>query len=234
MDRRKSSHIVPEIYEATIDPAHWDYVVTMIAKLTGSKSACLYYKNKDMEIASTVAQYGLPRETGLTPGKQFDKISDMFNTRESSRGKHEAVCTQFYPGSNGLMAADSRFYLEWMKPHNIFHVGGAQFADSETHRAGIAILRDEARGAWADGDLRVIDCHRICRISHLDTEGLCQQRLGRFDKFTRHHPIEHRCRVIARLLGIGHDTRQRWLGEFAKQIIVVDSQHCDLFWNSDL
>lgn len=157
MDRRKSSHIVPEIYEATIDPAHWDYVVTMIAKLTGSKSACLYYKNKDMEIASTVAQYGLPRETGLTPGKQFDKISDMFNTRESSRGKHEAVCTQFYPGSNGLMAADSRFYLEWMKPHNIFHVGGAQFADSETHRAGIAILRDEARGAWADGDLRVID-----------------------------------------------------------------------------
>ena len=157
MDRRKSSHIVPEIYEATIDPAHWDYVVTMIAKLTGSKSACLYYKNKDMEIASTVAQYGLPRETGLTPGKQFDKISDMFNTRESSRGKHEAVCTQFYPGSNGLMAADSRFYLEWMKPHNIFHVGGAQFADSETHRAGIAILRDESRGAWADGDLRVID-----------------------------------------------------------------------------
>ncbi len=46
MDRRRSSHIVPEIYEATIDPNHWDYVVTMIAKLTQSKSACLYYKNK--------------------------------------------------------------------------------------------------------------------------------------------------------------------------------------------
>ena len=157
MDRRKSSHIVPEIYEATIDPAHWDYVVTMISKLTGSKAACLYYKNKDMEIASTVAQYGLPRETGLTPGTQFDKIDDMFNRRELSSGKDEAVCTQFYPGSDSVLAADSKFYLEWMKPHNFYHLGGAQFADSETHRAGIAILRDEARGAWADGDLRVID-----------------------------------------------------------------------------
>ena len=157
MDRRKSSHIVSEIYEATIDPAHWDYVVTMIAKFTGSKSACLYYKNKDMDIASTVAQYGLPRETGLTPGKQFDKINDMFSSQESSRGKPEVACTQFYPGSNDMLALDSRFYLEWMKPHNIYHVGGAQFTDSDTHRAGIAILRDETRGAWADGDMRVID-----------------------------------------------------------------------------
>ena len=48
MDRRRSSHIVPEIYEATINPAHWDYVVTMIAKLTRSSFACLYYKNKEM------------------------------------------------------------------------------------------------------------------------------------------------------------------------------------------
>jgi len=157
MDRRKSSHIVPEIYEATIDPAHWDYVVTMIAKLTGSKSACLYYKNKEMDIASTVAQYGLPREVGLTPGKQFDKLDDMFCAKASTDEKGEVVCTQFYPGSNGVMTEDSKFYLEWMKPQNIFHVGGAQFADSNTYRAGIAILRDEAKGPWADGDLRVID-----------------------------------------------------------------------------
>ena len=84
MDRRRSSHIVPEIYEATIDPNHWDYVVTMIAKLTHSKSACLYYKNKDMEIASTIAQYGLPEGDRMNFNDQCDSLDEMFCARNSA------------------------------------------------------------------------------------------------------------------------------------------------------
>ena len=72
MDRRRSSHIVSEIYEATIDASHWDYVVTMIAKLTRSNAACLYYINKEMEIASSIAQYGLPEDQRISFGNQCD------------------------------------------------------------------------------------------------------------------------------------------------------------------
>jgi DNA-binding CsgD family transcriptional regulator/PAS domain-containing protein len=156
MDRRRSSHIVPEIYEATIDPGHWDYVVTMIAKLTRSKSACLYYKNKEMEFASTIAQYGFPDEQRHAVGDRCDTIDHMFCVKDA-QASEEATCTQFFPGSNGVVQADDELYLDWMKPNGIFHIGGAQFVDTESHKAGIAILRDEETGGWSDGELRVID-----------------------------------------------------------------------------
>jgi len=156
MDRRRSSHIVPEIYEATIDPSHWDYVVTMVAKLTRSKSAFLYYKNKELEIGSTIAQFGLPEAQHVSFSEQCDTLDDIFSSK-SSGNSEQPVCTQFYPGSNGVMPEDAGIYLDWMKPNDIFHVGGAQFVDNESHKAGIAILRDEASGVWTDGDLRVIN-----------------------------------------------------------------------------
>lgn len=156
MDRRRSSHIVPEIYEATIDPSHWDYVVTMIAKLTRSKSACLYYKNKEMNIASTIAHYGLPAGGRSSLGEQCDSIDDIFCAKNSGASEN-TTCTQFFPGSNGVMKSDSELYLEWMKPNGIYHVGGAQVVDNDSHKAGIAILRDEEAGIWSEGELRVVD-----------------------------------------------------------------------------
>ena len=155
MDRRRSSHIVPEIYEATINPNHWDYVITMIAKLTRSKSACLYYKNKEMELASTIAQFGLPAGELMNFNDQCDTLDDMFCSKQA--GAAEPAFTQFYPGSNGVMKDDSQLYVDWMKPHGIYHVGGAQFVNSDTHKAGIAILRDEKAGVWEEGELRVIN-----------------------------------------------------------------------------
>jgi DNA-binding CsgD family transcriptional regulator len=156
MDRRRSSHIVPEIYEATINPSHWDYVVTMIAKLTQSKSACLYYKNKEMDVASTIAHFGLPEGERMSFNDHCDTLDDMF-CRKQTGTADEPSCTQFYPGSNGVMQNDSELYVEWMKPHDIYHVGGAQLVDTASHRAGIAILRDEKAGVWTDGELRVIN-----------------------------------------------------------------------------
>jgi len=156
MDRRRSSHIVSEIYEATIDASHWDYVVTMIAKLTRSNAACLYYINKEMEIASSIAQYGLPENQRISFGNQCDSLDGMFSNNDSGI-LEEPCCIQFYPGSNGVMPNDSELYLSWMKPNGIYHVGGAQVVDTETHKAGIVILRSKSAGEWSDGDLRVVD-----------------------------------------------------------------------------
>ena len=36
MDRRRSAVIVPEIYKATVDSSHWDYVLETIAKQAAS------------------------------------------------------------------------------------------------------------------------------------------------------------------------------------------------------
>ena len=157
MDRRRSSHIVPEIYEATIDNNHWDYVLTMIAKLTKSKSACLYYKNKEMDLASTIAQYGMPAEAAFDMRNQCDRLDSMFCSKNAGASEENLSCTQFSPGSNGVLPVNAEIYQNWMKPRGLFHVGGAQFIDSDTHKAGIAILRDEQSGEWNEGELRVID-----------------------------------------------------------------------------
>ena len=60
MDRRRSSVVVPEIYKATVDSSHWDYVLETIAKITCSKTACLYHLDKNAGMVNTVAQYGCP------------------------------------------------------------------------------------------------------------------------------------------------------------------------------
>ncbi len=156
MDRRRSAHIVPEIYEATIDPDHWDYVVTMIAKLTRSDSACLYYLNNEMEFASTIAQFGLAEGHRISFGEQCDSLDRMFSDTDSDTVE-ELNCSQFFPGSNGVLSENSTLYQNWMKPNDIYHVGGARFAYTNTHRAGIAILRDQDAGMWSEGDMRVIN-----------------------------------------------------------------------------
>ncbi len=157
MDRRRSSHIVPEIYEATIDPTHWDYVVTMIAKLTQSQYALLYYKNKDHEYASTIAHYGSPQKQELMFTDEYESLDDILAQKASENRESDPKCTQFYPGSNGVMNNETELYRKWMEPNGIFHVGGAQFVDTDSHKAGIAILRDRESGIWGKGEIRVMD-----------------------------------------------------------------------------
>ena len=155
-DRRRSSHIVAEIYEATIDPSHWDYVITMIAKLTRSKSACLYYKNRELKFTSNIACYGLPVSESMSFNKYCDTVAGMFYCLGDDKSE-ERIFTQCYPGSNGVMSDDSAFYLEWMKPNSLYHLGGVQLVNNNIHKAGIAIFRDQASGVWSNGDLRVIN-----------------------------------------------------------------------------
>ena len=156
MDRRRSSHIVPEIYEATINPDHWDYVVTMIAKLTKSKLACLYYKNKEMEFASTIAQYGLDDKHLLSLGDHCDSFDTMFCASVTGKSD-DPEFVQFHPDPDGVMPPDCDLYLNWMKPKGYYHAGGAQFLNTDTHKAGVVILKNKASGTWDKGEVRVID-----------------------------------------------------------------------------
>ena len=155
-DRRRSSRIIAEIYEATIDPSHWDYVISMITKLTRSKSACLYYKNRDQRITSNIASYGLPASEFVRFNKHCDSLDAMFYSRGGGKSE-EADFIHCCPGSDGVMLEDSGFYLEWMKPNGYYHVGGVQLIHNDIDKAGIAIFRDQESGVWSNGGLRVID-----------------------------------------------------------------------------
>ena len=157
MDRRRSSYIVPEIYEATTNPDHWDYVTTMIAKLTRSKSACLYHKNKMLGSVNRIANFKMPENSGLAFGCGDDSLVEMLAKKSSNLMDEESACVQIHPCSKGMLSYDSDIYTRWAEPNNIFYVAGAKVFESETHEGGIAILRDKASGNWEKGELRVID-----------------------------------------------------------------------------
>jgi len=157
MDRRRSSVIVPEIYKATVDSSHWDYVLETIAKITSSKTACLYHFDKSVGMVNTVAQYGCPPHLVHNYNAHFAKLDTFFDETSDSQvageTRHQFIC----PGSNHFEELAPETFDEWMKPHGIHHIGRVQFINTDSHTASIGLLRDEAAGSWSEGDIRVID-----------------------------------------------------------------------------
>lgn len=140
-----------------MNPDHWDYVVTMIAKLTRSKSACLFYKSKAIGLVYRIGNFKMPDNSGLAFDCSDDSLVDILAGNSPATIDDELVCIQTSPGKKGGLFYSSEFYKNWAKPNGIFHIGGARFFDSETHEAGIAIFRDKASGSWEEGELRVIN-----------------------------------------------------------------------------
>ena len=156
MDRRRSAHIVPEIYEASIDPVHWDYVVSMIAKLTKSRSACLYYRNKATDIANTIANYGLNDDQVASFDEHLDSLDKLLSAGDKFNPE-EAGFKLLHSPDGSPRSVETAIYDAWMKPNNFHHMGGAQFVDTETHKAGIMMLRGKKDDGWSEGEIRVID-----------------------------------------------------------------------------
>lgn len=157
MNRRRSSSLIPDIYEATINPDHWDYVMESVAQLTGSKAACLYYQDKDLGIANTVAQYGCTVDMFPDFKHQFAILDSIFDKAERSEIREECLYQIFSLESESVKDMESDFFNNHLKTHGIYHIGRIQFMDSNQQKAAIAILRDEAAGPWLEGDIRVVD-----------------------------------------------------------------------------
>ena len=156
MDRRHSSAIIPEIYQATINPGHWECVLEKITSATRSKIACLYYLDKNEGIASTIAQYGSPTLLIQNYNQQFVKLDSLFDKDASNREKDEYLCQFFSPGDNKKSDIESEIINNWLKPEGVYYLGRIEFINNDAHKAAIVILRDEEAGAWEKGDIRVI------------------------------------------------------------------------------
>jgi len=158
MDRRRSSQLIPEIYEATVNPELWDHVVEQLAELTNSKFAGLYYIDKDLGIANTVAQYGSPVDLFLDYEGQFNKIDALFDKAKDNSERGEVLSQLFFKESGLLCdlengAKGNSVNLE----SNAYHLGRIKFFDSSAHKAVITFMRNEEAGAWEKGDIRVIN-----------------------------------------------------------------------------
>ena len=157
MDRRRSSLLIPEIYQATVNPSHWDYVLEMIARLTESKSACLYYQDKDLGIANTVAQFGCPADPMLDYKRQYAKLDSLFDKAPPGTETDDIQYQIISRDKDKVIDVESDLYKKWLKPQKIYHLGRVQFLDNNAQKASVSILRDRIAGAWHEGDIRIID-----------------------------------------------------------------------------
>ena len=157
MDRRHSSTIIPDIYQATISPEHWDRVLEKITKITRSKIAYLYYLDKIKGTASTFAQFGSSTHLRQNYNKQFEKLDRLF-ARELSDGDKDEYPWQFFsPEVDSQSDITSEIYESWMKPEGIYYLGRIEFSIDDAHKAAIVILRDEEAGVWREGEIRVMN-----------------------------------------------------------------------------
>ena len=163
MDRRRSSTLISEIYEATVNTGHWDYVLEMIARLTESKSACLYYQDKDLGIANTVAQLGCPADLMPDYKRQCATLDSLFDEALTGSETEDILYQVLSRDGDNAIDIESDFYKNWLKPQGAYHLGRVQFLDNNAHKASIAILRDRVAGVWHEGDIRII--HEI--VPHL-------------------------------------------------------------------
>jgi DNA-binding CsgD family transcriptional regulator len=156
MERRRSSNLVQDIYKATVNPDHWHYVLEKVAALTHSKCACLYYRDKNQGMASTIAQFNCPMHKTQNYNQKFAELDSLFDNVFINDEKEESLCQYIGPEINGFSDVESDFYHNWMRPRGIYHLGRFKFFDDDSRKAAIAFSRDKDAGAWSEDDIRVV------------------------------------------------------------------------------
>ena len=154
MDRRRSARIVPEIYEATVNPGHWSYVLAMMAKLTRSQYACLFHSYKEMNISSVVAQYGFSASMSVEIDLQLEILNALFDRGSLASSNH---ALSIYTPDQGPVSDDNAAkYRDWMQANDIHYVYGGHIMDDANARASFALMRNGNNGEWDEGEIRVV------------------------------------------------------------------------------
>ncbi|MFT5656994.1 MAG: DNA-binding CsgD family transcriptional regulator [Gammaproteobacteria bacterium] len=156
MDRRRAVSIIPEIYKATVDSANWDHVLELLARFTGSELAVLYFHDKAIGVANTVAYYGCVGEMFPNFDGNFTKLDSLFDQQTCDCNKVETLSQIFFMGGNDSMGSSSTIDANNLKKNTNFHLGRVQFIDNDKQKAALAVLRREDQGAWAKGEIRLI------------------------------------------------------------------------------
>ena len=156
MDRRRSSILIPEIYKATINPEHWKNVMELIAGLTESRAACLYFQDKNLGLANTIAQFGCTTSLFTDIRHQFAILDTLFDKSISSNIKEDILYQIFPPDHDSFKNLEPDLGENHIISSWNYRIGRVQFLDSNLQRAAIAIFRDEESGPWQKGDIRII------------------------------------------------------------------------------
>jgi len=154
MENRKDLlEVIGQIYEASYRPEEWPNTLKAVSDLTQSKSASLIYRDTIYPEASFTVSWGIPSETLIAYKEEYCAIDPFFELTSGNPLGSVSTDHTLVPNRQELEALCGKFFTNYMKPHDHFHIGGATLFDDKDKMAAIAIQRGQGSGPWSDTDL---------------------------------------------------------------------------------
>lgn len=147
--QRLFSYLVSEIYDASYNPAHWQKVLELIRRMTGSSAITLLYRDHGAVKACLAFNVGWSDQVLREYNEHWGAKDPMFelNQRLVPTGVAKA-CHQLVPDRQQLEAMAPDFY-DWFKKSGGYYVAGATLFNENDRQAAIAVQRGREKGKWS-------------------------------------------------------------------------------------
>lgn len=158
MDRRRANQLIPAIYEATIKPEYWEKFLQLLCEVTQSKSSCISYSDTSSSESGSIAHFGCSLEMvrQLTDSHNT-KTPIMLRHKQLNQTEEEATAAQFYEGSANEVYISPDFEKSWMRPNQVYYIGGRVILDELSRQASISLHREKDQGNWGSDDLDILN-----------------------------------------------------------------------------
>jgi len=203
--QRLFSYLIGEVYEASQEPAHWQNVLRLIARMTGSDSASLAYCDQGRNKVRLAFSTGWSEPTLREYNESWGKLDPMFElNRQMVPIGVARACHQMVPDREELESRSPEFY-DWFKKHGGYYIARATLFKEGDQQAAITLHRGRQQGRWSNRRMQLLTelmphIQRAVKIqrrfARLETQanalqtGLDKMVMG-VVLFDRHGPVVH-------------------------------------------
>ncbi len=141
------SQLLQEIYDAALDPARWEACLNTIASILQANNASLIARHGSADGLGTIV-------TGAGKGRRGQGASPFYMSSPFTGLPLNQIVTV----GDFLSDADWRsnqFYLEWCKPHQVYHMMAVDFMSEGRGIYGLRFTRPEGQEPFSLADKRL-------------------------------------------------------------------------------
>ena len=138
--------LVGHIYDAALDPALWNDVLSRIGEFVGGRAGGIISKDSVTKASTTYYHFGVKSHYVNLYGETYSKF-DPVSTLPFFDIEQVVSLPDLVPHDE---LHEGRFFQEWMRPQSFVDAANSVLEKSALSCSFITILRDEERGAVDD------------------------------------------------------------------------------------
>ena len=153
-DSRKLLDLIGEIYEASLNTAHWDYVMQMISNVADSSSAALFIKDKRSGRAALVHSHGhsdMTIKLYNSIGYRFDPCGDRLEATEPCKA------IMLFNPDEFKTKSDNIFQSLVAEKIGVKYVAGTMIQSNQETHVALALQRSREQGMFSPHALQTLE-----------------------------------------------------------------------------